>query len=149
MADIIVGGVNIIEKEDKLLLIQEKSEKVKGKWNLPGGALNIDEDIIECAKREGEEETGFKIELSYLVGVYNQLVHSKRGNLVLFIFKSDTSGGKLTHNKEEVLDIKWFSFEEIEDLNEKKLLAFPCIIKSIRDYRKGRRISLDSISAFS
>jgi 8-oxo-dGTP diphosphatase len=44
----------------KVLLIQRGIEPYKGKWAFPGGFMNIDETIEECAKRELEEETGLK-----------------------------------------------------------------------------------------
>lgn len=99
----IVGG-NIIEKDNKILLMQETFEKVKGKWNLPAGRLDMNEDIITCAKREGEEETGFKLKPSYLVGIYQ---HHKalEHNVILFVFKSEILGGKLTV-PEEAMEVK-------------------------------------------
>ena len=65
MAEIYVIGANIIERNNKILLMQETLEKVRGKWNLPAGRLEVKEDIITCAKREGEEETGFKLNPIY------------------------------------------------------------------------------------
>jgi ADP-ribose pyrophosphatase YjhB (NUDIX family) len=39
-------------------------------WGLPGGALEFDEDITSCARRELQEETGLKAGSLRLVGVY-------------------------------------------------------------------------------
>lgn len=46
-------GVNI-----SVLLIERGIDPFKGAWALPGGFMNIDESIEECARRELEEETG-------------------------------------------------------------------------------------------
>jgi ADP-ribose pyrophosphatase YjhB (NUDIX family) len=54
--------------EKKLLMIKRKDS---GKWALPGGTMNIGESIIDCAKREVSEETGFNVEIEGLVSIYS------------------------------------------------------------------------------
>jgi len=141
-----VTAANIIEKDGKILLIQETGEKVKGKWNFPAGRLEMHEDIINCAKREGEEETGFKLEPLYLVGIYQHYLTLSH-NVVLFVFKSEIIGGKLTI-QEGIMDVKWFSLDEIKELNKKGLLRNLYILKAVEDYKMGKKITLDFINIF-
>jgi 8-oxo-dGTP diphosphatase len=51
-----------------LLLIQRANPPFQGSWALPGGFLEIDEDLDDCALRELQEETG--IEGVYLEQLY-------------------------------------------------------------------------------
>ena len=47
----------------QVLLIRRGNEPFKGEWAFPGGFLNMDETVQECARRELEEETGYHCEL--------------------------------------------------------------------------------------
>lgn len=57
--DIVVYGYDG-GKELKLLLIQRGSDPFKGSWALPGGFVDMDEDLETAALRELEEETGVR-----------------------------------------------------------------------------------------
>jgi 8-oxo-dGTP diphosphatase len=47
----------LVVQDGKILLLKE-SEKLSGKWELPGGGLDFGEDLHSGLKREIEEETG-------------------------------------------------------------------------------------------
>lgn len=48
----------LCDQQLQLLLIRRAQAPYQGHWALPGGFLEIDEDLDRCAKRELEEETG-------------------------------------------------------------------------------------------
>ena len=57
--DIVVYGYDG-GKQLKLLLIKRGSDPYKGSWALPGGFVDMDENLETAALRELEEETGVK-----------------------------------------------------------------------------------------
>lgn len=106
---VIVGVV--VEKDGKYLLVQEAKASCYGKWNLPAGHLDPDETIVEAAKREAKEETGCDVELLNICQIGNRV--SSDEIFVSVIFTAKLTRENIAFNTEEILDVKWFSYEEI------------------------------------
>jgi 8-oxo-dGTP diphosphatase len=68
----------------QVLLIQRKKDPFSGYWALPGGKLNREETIEQCASRELKEETGIDelITPIHLIGVYSDPDRDNRGRFV-------------------------------------------------------------------
>ncbi len=56
--DCVVFGLD--DDELKILLVRRKLEPYKNCWALPGGFVQMDEDLAAAARRELQEETGVK-----------------------------------------------------------------------------------------
>lgn len=118
-----LGAGTLIQNEsDEILLVKEGKEHVRGKWNLPSGGFakedeEVEETISEAAVRETYEETGLEVELKGLIGVYTRDAERTDKKNTLVMFKASKVGGKLKPNMdEEIIDAKYFSTEEIKDL---------------------------------
>lgn len=62
-----------VRNEDgRLLLIHRIDNDL---WALPGGAMDLGESVADAAVREVEEETGVRVELTGLVGIYTDPGH--------------------------------------------------------------------------
>jgi len=67
--DAVVFGLD--ETDLKVLLIQRDLAPFEGRWAIPGGFVNMDEDLETAARRELEEETGLRplyLEQLYTLG---------------------------------------------------------------------------------
>ena len=56
--DCVVFGLDVAEKDLKVLLIQRGLPPFEGQWALPGGFVRINETLEQAAFRELREETG-------------------------------------------------------------------------------------------
>ena len=52
---------------DKVLMLRRQDN---GKWTLPGGTMELNESLIECAIREVQEESGIKVIITDILGTY-------------------------------------------------------------------------------
>ncbi|WP_318507051.1 NUDIX domain-containing protein [Bacillus sp. T3] len=62
------AAVAIVNDQNEILLLQRRDN---GKWTMPGGTMDFGEDLKTCAIREVQEETGYKVEVTDIIGTYS------------------------------------------------------------------------------
>ncbi|MBQ3440882.1 NUDIX domain-containing protein [Candidatus Saccharibacteria bacterium] len=132
MPAVIVGGV--LEKDNKYLLVQEAKEKCRGKWNLPAGHLEPNETIFEAAKREIKEESGLDAELSGVCQIGNRKLENDL--FISVIFSTKVINDNIHFDPDEILDVRWFTYEEILSMKE-SLRNEHLILGSISNVREN------------
>ena len=65
----------LIERDGKILLIQENHPPDKGKWNMPAGKLDFGENPIDAVAREVFEESGLTFTPTALLAIHS--IHRK------------------------------------------------------------------------
>lgn len=140
MVTIIVGG--IIEKDGKFLLVQEAKEKYRGKWNIPAGHLESGESIFDGTKREVFEETGCKVELTGVLQIINKVL--KNDVLIFITFSTNLVEEKIVYDKSEILDVKWFSYEELLNMKD-ELRDYDMIISTISCFLENGPVDINLV----
>ncbi|MCS7131654.1 MAG: NUDIX hydrolase [Hadesarchaea archaeon] len=97
----------IISTPKGVILIRRAREPYKGRWALPGGFVKYGERVEEAAVREAEEETGLKVRLKKLVGVYSEPNRDPRGHLVSICFLAERMRGRLA-TSDEATEVRVF-----------------------------------------
>ncbi|MCD6113491.1 MAG: NUDIX hydrolase [Bacteroidales bacterium] len=108
------------EKENyKLLLIKRKFFPFQGQWALPGGFVDINENLETAAARELAEETSLKnIKLTQF-HTYGDLNRDPRGRTVSVVYTGFTNiSNAEIMSGDDAGDAKWF------DINNLPPLAF-------------------------
>lgn len=112
----IVAGV-VIKQAGKYLLVQENSPEVRvhGKWNFPAGKVDEGETIEQAAVREAKEEAGYEVELIRKLDIFQVSAQTPPKHA----FEAKIIGGDLAWPEDEILDAKWFTYQEIKDMEDK------------------------------
>ena len=104
----------VLEESNRLLLVQRGIEPWKGRWYLPAGYIEVDEDPMLGAERETWEETGLKVKATNLRGV-SMYQDDPRGNGILILFDAIRISGDL-RNSSESMNVGFFSSSEIHKM---------------------------------
>jgi len=108
-----VGAGVLVEKDGKVLLVKRAAPPEEGKWGLPAGFMEWDEDPREAARRECQEETGLKVRISELFDVYHY-TDDFRGPGIVLIYRAEITGGILNPS-DDACEARFFGPEELPE----------------------------------
>ena len=101
----------------EILLIQRGHEPAKGKWALPGGFLEMDEELVDAAARELKEETGISGIALVLAGVFGTVGRDPRGRVITMTFvglvdwrEHAPKGG------DDAVEARWFAVSDLPEM---------------------------------
>lgn len=106
-------GVFVI-KDGRILFGKRKNSHGDGTWSLPGGHLEYNEQIEDCAKREVLEETGLIINNIRMGPFTNDIFDKESKHYVTLYVISDYQDGQLRTmepDKSERWD--WFDWNDL------------------------------------
>lgn len=99
-----------------VLLIERGNEPFKGCWALPGGFLEMEEDLDTCAARELQEETGLTgIELHqlYAFGAPNR---DPRHRTISVAYWGIDNSKQQAVGSDDAAEAQWFALEKLPSL---------------------------------
>lgn len=102
------------EGRTRVLLVNRGKEPYKGKWAVPGGFIEIDEELEDAVARELQEETG-------LTGVRLEQMHTfgrcgrdPRGRQISIAYTGiATAGQDKIRPGDDAAKAKWFDIENL------------------------------------
>jgi len=115
----LVGAGAVVHRRGKVLLVKRRFPPNQGKWALPGGLVELGEEVEDAAAREVREETGLKVEVEGLLDVQTDLHRDAEGRLeyhyILVDYLASPVGGRTRLNQESS-DFGWFSEKQSRHL---------------------------------
>lgn len=88
------------------------------------------------------EETGCKVELTGILQIGNRV--SENDVLMSVIFSTNLLEKNIIYDKSEILDVKWFSYEELLNMKD-ELRSYDLIINSISALIENKGINTNII----
>jgi ADP-ribose pyrophosphatase YjhB (NUDIX family) len=106
-------------RNDQILLVRERSD---GKWCMPGGWADVGEKPTEMVVREVWEESGFRVDVRKVIGVYD--ANRVRAPLEFhhaykIVFLCEITGGE-ARPSEETSDVRFFGFDALPTLSSER-----------------------------
>ena len=112
--DAVVFGVSAVKSE--VLLIERRNEPFKGHWAVPGGFVEIDEELEDAVARELAEETGLtQVRLGQL-RTFGKCGRDPRGRQISIAFIGTiTEGQDSVRAGDDAAEARWFDIQNLPE----------------------------------
>lgn len=104
------------EEEPKVLLIQRANDPYKGCWAFPGGFMEMDETVEQCAIRELAEETGMNVTSVRQIGCYSRVDRDPRGRTITVAFLVEVDAPIQVVGLDDAAKAEWFPLNSLPQL---------------------------------
>ncbi|MCY4366782.1 MAG: NUDIX hydrolase [Chloroflexi bacterium] len=123
-----VAAVTLISRDEKVLLVRRANLLGYGLWSVPGGYVDRGEVVEVAAAREVLEETGLKVKIDGLVGLFSEAGRP----VIVAAFSGTETGGELSPGP-EALDAGFFALDDLPPM------AFPGDSNILQQWSQGRK----------
>jgi 8-oxo-dGTP pyrophosphatase MutT (NUDIX family) len=139
-----VTVATIVVRDGAFLLVEETT-RAGVRLNQPAGHLEAGETLVDAAARETLEESGYRIVLTALVGIYRWQAPETGATFLRFAF----AGEVVAHEADRVLDAGivralWLPYDDLAARRDTH--RSPLVLRCVDDYRAGLRRPLDLVT---
>jgi len=93
-------------RDGQVVLGKRKAEPGAGKWALPSGFIEFDEDFLTAARREFRDETGLEVEIRSVLHVASSFL-TPADHFFYMYLEAAVTGGELCHG-DDLAEVDWY-----------------------------------------
>ena len=138
----IIGIGAVIIKEGKILLEKRKNAPGRGKWSIPGGLVELGENLEQAVIREVNEETCLDVAELTLVDVVDDVELDDNGKIryhfVVIDYCVKVKKG-VPKAASDAGELRWVPFSEVEECN---------LTMSFRFFFRRNRQKLEKLNSY-
>lgn len=136
----------LVVQNGKFLIISEGKPGREGKFNLPGGHVEPDESFAAAAIREVLEESGYQVQVTGFLGIYQHIYEDRQVNVGGPVFVAEVTGGDAKPSAEHP-EVKWVTADEAAQIERDGLFWPVHPAKVIADYQRRGAYPLDAVQS--
>jgi 8-oxo-dGTP diphosphatase len=106
----------LISPKKSVMLIERGREPFIGKWALPGGFIEMDEELETACQRELEEETGIRIKEMKQFRAYGGVHRDPRHRTISVLFYAFTDDEMVAIAGDDAAKARWFPIDQLPEL---------------------------------
>jgi len=100
----------------RILLVNRKHEPYKGHWAIPGGFIEMDEELEDAVARELEEETGLRGIALEQMRTFGTVGRDPRGRQITVVFMGIAPEGQTqVRGGDDAAEARWFDIDSLPD----------------------------------
>lgn len=106
----------IINDAGQVLLTRRNIPPFQGEWVMPGGKIDLGEQIVRAIQREVMEEVGLVVEVQNLLDVFEHVTPGEEHyHFVILYYRCHPISNDIVHNDMEVAEASWVSPTELQN----------------------------------
>lgn len=106
----------LVSSKKSVLLIERGREPYKGKWALPGGFIDLDEELETACQRELKEETGIGVGELKQFRAFGGVNRDPRHRTISVIFYAFTEEELIARAGDDASKAQWFQLDQLPEL---------------------------------
>jgi 8-oxo-dGTP diphosphatase len=106
----------LISPKNSVLLIERGREPYPGKWALPGGFIEMDEELDAACRRELLEETGINVGNLRQFKAFGGVNRDPRHRTISVLFYAFVKEELTAEAGDDAANARWFSIDQLPEL---------------------------------